>query len=137
MGKISGLGMGVTIDKSDGNGSDISNDINSFTVNTSRGEQDVTGIDKEAMERLLLLGDCEISLNGTFNAALSHLVFKDIGTIFAGQVGRTVAIAYPSSVTLSFEAVFSSYNIARGADGALTWTVTGRLADGTVPTFGP
>ena len=136
MGKISGLGMTLSVDDDGGNLQDISNDVTSFTVNTSRGEQDVTGIDKSAMERLLLLGDAEISISGVFNAALSHLVFRKIGTIFAGQVGRTVTIAYPSAVTLSFEAVFSSYNTARGADGALNFTATGKLADGTVPTFG-
>ena len=138
MGKTTGLGLTVSVDDAAGDLQDISNDINSFTVNTTRGEQDVTGIDKSALERLLLLGDAEISLTGVFNATAdkSHDVFKAIGTILAGQVGRTVTIAYPSAVTLSFEAVFSSYNTARGADGALNFTATGKLADGTVPTFG-
>ncbi|HUV73870.1 MAG TPA: hypothetical protein VMW79_06150 [Anaerolineae bacterium] len=136
MGKVTGLGMTLSVDDDAGNLQDISGDAPSFTVNTSRGEQDVTGIDKSAMERLLLLGDAEISISGVFNAALSHLVFRKIGTILAGQVGRTVTIAYPDAVTLSMEMVFSSYNINRGADGSLTWTATGKLADGTVPTFG-
>ncbi len=135
MSKLSGLGMSLSVDDSGGTPVDISNDVNSFNVKTSRGEQDVTGLDKEAMERLLLLGDAEISLNGTFNPTLSHTVFKNIGTIFAGQVGRTVTIGYPGPVGLAMEMVFTDYNIDRGNDGALTWTATGKLANGTVPTF--
>ena len=136
MAKTTGLGMTLSVDDDAGNLQDISNDSPSFTVNTSRGEQDVTGLDKSAMERLLLLGDAEISISGVFNAALSHLVFRKIGTIVAGQVGRTVTIAYPDAVTLSMEMVFSSYNVVRGADGSLTWTASGKLSNGTVPTFG-
>jgi len=138
MAKTTGLGLTVSIDDGAGALQDISNDITSFTVNTTRGEQDVTGLDKSAMERLLLLGDADISLTGVFNAAanMSHDVFKAIGTIFAGQVGRTVTIAYPDAVTLSMEVVFSSYNIARGADGSLVWTASGKLSNGAVPTFG-
>jgi len=135
MSKITGLGMQVEVDDSAGVPQDISNDINDITVNTSRGEQDVTGLDKEAMERLLLLGDASVSIKGTFNAALSHAVFKDFGTLFAGEVGRTVTLTYPGAVILEMEMVFENYDVARAANGALTWTVTGKLSDGTVPTW--
>jgi hypothetical protein len=135
--KISGLGMSLSVDDSGGAPVPIENDVTDFTVNTSRGEQNVTGIDVEALERLLLLGDAEISLKGTFNKDVSHSVFKDIGVLKAGEVGRTVTVGYPDGVTLDMEMIFTSYNIARGADGSLTWTATGKLSDGVVPTFAP
>jgi len=135
MSKITGLGMQVEVDDSSGAPIDISNDVNDVTVNTSRGSQDCTGLDKEAMERLLLLGDAKVSLKGTFNEALSHGVFKDFGTLFAGEVGRTVTLTYPGAVVLEMEMVFESYDVARAANGALTWTASGALSDGTVPTW--
>lgn len=135
MSKITGLGMQLEVDDSAGSPQDISNDVSEVTVNTSRGSQDVTGLDKEAFERLLLLADASVSLKGTFNAVLSHSVFKDFGTLFAGEVGRTVTLTYPGAVVLELELVFENYNVVRGADGSLTWTVSGKLSDGTVPNW--
>jgi hypothetical protein len=137
MAKESGLGLSCTVDDSAGTGRDISNDITGgITISTPSGVQDVTGLDKSAMERLLLLADAVITLNGTFNDAanMSHAVFKDYRTILAGQVGRTVAFAH-SGQTLSLELVFTDYQLNRAADGSLTWTAPGQLADGTVPTW--
>ena len=135
MTKISGLGMKLEVDDSAGDAQDISNDVQEVTVNTSRGSFDCTGLDKSALERLLLLADASLSLKGTFNAAadMSHDVFKDFGTLFAGEVGRTVTLTYPGAVVLEMEMIFESYNVVRGADGSLTWTVSGKLSDGTVP----
>jgi hypothetical protein len=134
MSKLSGIPVQLSVDNSAGAAKDISNDVNTFTVNTSRGEFDMTGLDKAAIERLLLLADAELSLTGTFNPDLSHLVFRDHG------VGnpREVTVVYPGGGaldTLIMNLVFSSYNVSRGADGALTWTSTGKLADGTTPAF--
>jgi hypothetical protein len=33
------------------------------------------------------------------------------------------------------EIVFTDYQLNRAADGSLTWTAPGQLADGTVPTW--
>lgn len=130
------MGMTITVDDSGGTGRDISNDINSLTIGTPSNQQDVTGLDKSGIERILLLADAEVTFNGTFNDAAdkSHAVFKNYRTIFAGEVGRTVAIAI-SGQTLSMEILFTSYNLSRGADGSLTWVATGGLADGTVPAW--
>jgi hypothetical protein len=134
MAKLTGIPIVVVVDDSASVAKTISNDINSVTLNTSRGEQDVTGLDKSAMERLLLLGDAELALNGVFNEALSHRVFRDCG------IGnpREVTVTFPGACALDhmvLNLVFSSYIVSRGADGALTWTASGKLADGTVPTF--
>jgi len=134
MTKSSGIPAQIEVDNSAGVAKDISNDVNNFTLKTSKGEFDMTGLDKAALERLLLLADAELSLTGMFNPDLSHRVFRDVG------VGnpRETTVTYPGGCALDhivLNLVFSSYVVARGADGALTWTSTGKLADGTVPTF--
>jgi hypothetical protein len=134
MAKMSGIPLVLTVANSNGGVVDISNDVNSVTLNTSRGEQDITGLDKEAIERLLLLTDAELGLTGTFNELLSHRVFRDCGS---GNP-RAVSITLPGGGALDVLAmnlVFASYVVSRGADGALTWTTTGKLFDGVVPVY--
>lgn len=133
MAKESGLGFSVTVDDSGGTGRDISNDITNLTLSTPRGVQDITGLDKSGIERLLLLADGVVTLNGVFNDAanLSHAVFK---TVPSSSVARTVAIAH-SGQTLNMEMLFETYDLTRAASGELTFTATGRLSDGTVPTW--
>ena len=134
--KESGLGMTVNVDDSGGTARDISNDITSITFGTSSGVQDISGLDKSAIERLLLLADGTVTITFVFNDAAnkSHAVFKDYRTIFAGEVGRTVTIAV-SGQTLAMEILFSDVNYNRAADGSLVGTATGSLADGTVPSW--
>ncbi|WP_372352621.1 hypothetical protein [Streptomyces sp. KL116D] len=100
---------------------------------TPRAVQDVTGIDKSAMERLLLLADFSITLNGVFNDATNqaHDVFK---TIPSTSVLRTVSLAV-SGQTLNNECLLTDYPLSRSDSGELTWAVPGVLADGTVPTW--
>jgi hypothetical protein len=95
--------------------------------------QDVTGIDKSAMERLLLLADFSVTLNGVFNPAAnqSHDVFK---TVPSTSVNRTVTLTV-AGVTLASEALFTDYPLSRSASGELTFAVPGVLADGAVPTW--
>jgi hypothetical protein len=135
MPKATGLGAVISVDDASGTARVISNDVTNFTTGTPRGVQDVTGVDKSAMERLLLLTDGTVTLNGVVNTStnMSHDVFK---TITTGSVNRTVAITYGSGgPTLTMECVFSDYSITRNADGSLTWTVSGVLADGNVPVW--
>jgi len=133
MAKETGLGFSLTIDDSGTTGRDISNDIDSFHFATPRGIQDVTGIDKSAFERLLLLADFSITVNGTFDDGtnLAHAVFK---TVPSTSVARTVAIAH-SGQTLSCETLFTDYQINRSQAGELKFTAPGVLSDGTVPTW--
>ena len=137
MAKQSGMGMTVAVDDSGGNIEAIGNDITNLSFATPRGVQDITGVNSSAMERLLLLADFSVTLNGVFNDAAttgSHTVLKNYRTILAGQVGRTVAIAV-SGQTLSMEILFSDYSLNRAADGSLTFTATGSLASGTAPAW--
>lgn len=133
MAKESGLGMSVNVDDSGGVARDISNDNLNIDFATPREEQDITGLDKSARERLQLLADFSVTLNGVFDDAanLAHDVFKDVAST---SVARTVTIVI-SGQTLPNEVFFSDYALSRGADGAFTWSAPGALSDGTVPTW--
>lgn len=133
MAKESGLGFSVAVDDSAAAAQTITNDITNLDFSTPRAEQDITGLDKSAHERLLLLADFTITLNGVFNDAanMSHAVFK---TVPSTSVARTVTLSH-SGQSLANETYFTDYQLTRAADGSLTWTAPGALADGTVPTW--
>lgn len=134
MAKSSGLGWTTaSVDDSSGTPQTIKNDFTNLQFATPRGVQDITGIDKSAYERLLLLADFSITLNGVFNPAsnMSHDVFK---TVPSTSVNRTVTLVV-SGKTLANEVLFTDYPLSRSDSGELTFAVPGVLADGTVPTW--
>jgi hypothetical protein len=133
MAKENGLGFSVIVDDSGGTPKTISNDITNFEVATPRAVQDVTGVDKSAMERLLLLADMSFSPSGVFNDAadFSHAVFK---TVPSTSVARTTTLAH-SGQTLAGELLYTDYALTRANTGELTWQAPGVLANGTVPTW--
>lgn len=134
MAKETGLGWTtLSVDDSGGSAQAIKNDITNFQFSTPRGVQDVTGVDKSAMERLLLLADFSITLNGVFNdaAGQAHSVFK---TVPSTSVARTTTLTV-SGQTLANEVLYTDYSLTRAQDGSLTWSAPGVLADGTVPTW--
>lgn len=134
MAKESGIGWTtLSVDDSAGSPQAIKNDITNLAISTPRAVQDVTGIDKSAMERLLLLADASITLNGVFNdaAGASHVVFK---TVSSTSVARTTT-ATVSGQTLANELLYTDYQLTRADDGALTWSAPGVLADGVVPAW--
>ncbi len=134
MAKDSGMGITtLSVDNSSGSAKPIKNDITNFAYSTPRGVQDVTGVDKSAMERLLLLADASLDLNGVFNPASdqSHDVFK---TVPSTSIARLVTLVV-SGQTLAPTLLFSDYALNRAADGSLTWTAPGALANGTAPTW--
>lgn len=124
----------LSVDDSGGSPEAIKNDITNLQFSTPRGVQDVTGIDKSAFERLLLLADFSITLNGVANFAASpsaHDVFK---TVPSTSVARTTSIGIGGK-TLAPEVLYTDYALTRAASGELTWSAPGVLADGTVPTW--
>lgn len=134
MAKETGLGWTtLSVDDSAGSVCDIKNDVTNFQFATPRGVQDVTGVDKSAYERQLLLADFTITLNGVFNdaASKSHVVFK---TVPSTSVARTTSLAI-SGQTLAGELLYTDYALTRAQSGELTWSAPGVLADGTVPTW--
>jgi hypothetical protein len=134
MAKESGLGWSTcSIDDSGGVARAIVNDFTNISFATPRGVQDVTGIDKSAYERLLLLADATFEGTIVFNDAAnqSHDVFK---TVSSTSVARTVTLTV-SGQTLANEMIFTDYPLTRAASGELTSTVPGQLANGAVPTW--
>lgn len=134
MAKSSGLGMAVAVDSSDTTARTISNDIGSVDLATPRGVQDITGVDKSAMERLLLLADASFGFSGFFNPAAnpsSHGVFS---TVPSTSVIRTTSVTVGGKV-LACECYYADYQLKRAQNGEATFTVTGLLGDGSVPTW--
>ena len=136
MAKESGMGWTtLSIDDSGGTLRAIKNDVTNFSFSTPRGVQDVTGVDKSAMERLLLLADMSLTLNMVFNPTGSHLVFR---TVPSTSVAREFTLTV-GGVTLGTTGtptlLFTDYQLTRGQDGSLTSTAPGVLANGVVPTW--
>jgi len=133
MAKESGLGMTVAIDDSGGSARTISNDITNLDFATPREEQDITGLDKSARERLLLLADFTVSVSGVFDDAsnMAHDVFK---TVPSSSVARTTTLTISGQV-LAGELFYTDYALSRGSDGSLTFSAPGALAGGVVPTW--
>jgi hypothetical protein len=136
MAKTSGLGATILCDDASSAAQTISNDCTDFQFATPRAVQDITGVDKSAHERLLLLADYSATLKGVFNTAtnLSHAVFK---TIPSTSVNRNLKIEPTSGGTpfLSCLCVLTDYALTRSNAGDLTWSVPAALADGTVPSW--
>lgn len=138
MAKTSGLGGVVKVADASSTLQTISNDVTNYTFTTPRATQDITGIDKFATEKLLLLADYTVTLNGVFNTAanLSHAVFS---TIPSTSVTRAVEVD-PIGTTAGFPKltvnnILTDYQITRTNTGELTWQVPGTLQDGAVPTW--
>lgn len=135
MSKESGIPIGaLSVDDAAGTARDIRTDIGNFQFATPRAVQDITGIDKSAIERQPLLADFSITLNAPAfddGSNLFHAVFK---TVPSTSVARTTTITI-SGQTLAPEVLYTDYQLNRGQDGSLQSTVPGVLADGTVPTW--
>lgn len=134
MAKSTGLGWTtLSVDDASNTQQAIKNDITNLQFATPRAVQDVTGVDKSAIERLLLLADFTITLNGVFNPASnqSHDVFK---TISSTSVNRLVTLVQ-NGKTLAPTVVLTDYPLTRAATGELTFAVPGSNANGAVPTW--
>lgn len=138
MAKVSGLGAVVIVADATGTARTITNDVTDYNFATPKAVQDVTGVDKSAHERLLLLADYTVTLKGVFNAAanMSHAVFS---TIPSTAVNRSVEIdpigTSSGNPKLVNNCVLTDYQITRANTGALTWQVPGSLADGATPSW--
>lgn len=133
MAKQSGMGMSLAVDDASSSAQTISNDATAIKFSTPRDVQDVTGLDKSALERIFLLADFSVEINGVYNTSAnkSHAVFS---TIPSTSVTRTVTIGVGGKF-LAGEMLLTDYALERGDDGGLTFTVPGVLADGTAPSW--
>lgn len=132
MAKVSGLGWTTaSVDNSAGSLTALKNDFTNLQFSTPVAIQDVTGIDKSAIERLPLLADFSITLNGVFDTT-AHAVFKDHQA--QATAVRTITLVVASQ-TLTNETILTDYALTRAAGGDFTFSVPAVLADGTVPAW--
>jgi len=120
-GKLSALTTTVTVASNN-----ISNDVLSFSFDTPYGVQEITGLDKSAVERLLLRADCTGSLTFAFNvdASRSHATLKTPGS-------KSFVINFGGVATATFTAITGNYALSVGADGAITGAASWQLSSGT------
>ena len=138
-GKTSGLGGAILVADSSQSAQTITNDVTNYQFSTPRAVQDVTGVDKSANERILLLADYSVTLNGVFNYTSSPNSHEVFSTIPSTSVNRSVEID-PLGTTsgmplLAVNCLLTDYQLTRAATGELTWQVPGSLADGTPPAW--
>lgn len=135
MAKSTGLNW-TTLQVADAAGTlrDLRNDMTNIQFSTPRAVQDVTGLDKSANERLLLLADFSCQFNGVFNptANQEHTVFSTVPTT---SVNRAVNMTTNGKNLNLTGVLFTDYQIQRPATGELTWQAPGSNADGGVPTW--
>ena len=134
MAKESGLGWTtLNVDDSGGNARDIRNDVTNLDWSMPRGVQDATGIDKSAIERLLLLADFSGTMTGVFDdgSNRAHDVLKTVGST---SVTRSIGIVI-SGQTLNNECLITDYALTRAQSGEFTYSAPFSLANGAVPTW--
>ena len=109
------------------------NDVTNVDFATPRNVQEITGMDKSAIERLLLLADYSSTWSGIFNDAsgAAHDVHKTVGST---SVTRSESLVV-SGQTLNNEVLLTDYQLARGASGEFTWTGPAVLQSGTAPSW--
>lgn len=130
MAKQSGLGDNLIID-----GFNVSGDVGSIdTIEGARAVQELTGLDKYAKERGLLVSDSKMEFTAYFNPPGSHQQFSALpqGDRLATYC-RGTGLGFPA-VTLT--AKQTDYQGTRGDDGSLTFKVPLVGADGEPMTWG-
>jgi len=133
-GKINGLGWTTcAVDNAAGSAQNIRNDITNLTFATPRAVQDVTGLDKSAIERILNLADWSATFNGVMNID-ANMGFAVFSSCSSTSVQRTITNTF-SSQTLAVEALITDFQVTRAAAGELTYSVPAVLANGAVPTW--
>jgi hypothetical protein len=126
--KVSGIPTSFTIDDAAGSPVTFSNEVGTVSINLSRAQQDVSGLDVDGTERIQLRGDYTVSFTGFWNPEVVIPVFGDL----AGA--RDLIIAYPGA-TLTGVVVISSFTPAVAQDGSLGWTAEGAQSAGELGEF--
>jgi hypothetical protein len=128
MAKTSGIPTAFTIDDAMGSPVTFSNEVGTVSLNLSRAQQDVSGLDVDGTERIQLRGDYTCSFTGFWDPAVVVPVFGDL------SAARTLVVEYPGA-TLTGEVVLSSFTPAVAQDGSLGWTAEGAQSAGELGTI--
>ena len=109
--------------------------MTNWTLSTPRAVQDVTGVGKSANERILLLADCSVTLNGVFDDEATTGGSRRVRhhPVHVGSAGSSPSPRPPTTRTSRPTCLLTDYQLTRAATGELTWQVPGSLADGAVP----
>jgi hypothetical protein len=130
MAKITGLGQTtLNLDNDAAAAQDIRNDVTNYDFGTPYNVQEITGVDKSAVERQLLLADYSGTLNGVVNPSANRQHAVMSGDL---RVVRTLAMTVAAQ-TLSAEVLLTDYKWTRASGGELTYQTPFSLADGTTP----
>jgi len=132
--KENGLGATLSLDDSTGTARAVTNDVRDVSISTPKAHQDITGLDKSAVERLQLITDHLIDVNGIFNDAATTGLFTVLKTIPSTSVQRAAAFAV-SGNTLTTENMFNDMKLSRSAGGELLISTHGENSDGALPTW--
>lgn len=132
MAKETGLGWTtLTVENDAAVAQDIRNDLTNLDFATPYNTQEITGIDKFAMERQLLLADFTGTLNSVFNPAANRVHDVMSGDL---RVARTMVITI-SGQSLTNDVLFTDYALTRAAGGEFTAQHPFVLQNGAVPTW--
>lgn len=132
MAKQTGLGWTrLEVDDDTGTPRELGNDVTNLDFATPYNVQEITGVDKFAFERLLLLADFSGTLNSVFNPAANRMHVVMSGDL---RVVRTLGLTIAAQI-LNNEVLFTDYSLTRASGGEFTAQHPFVLADGTVPNW--
>lgn len=123
MAVVNGIPTSFTIDDSSGTPVTFSAEVGTITLNTSRAQQDISGLDVDGTKRINLRGDYTVDMSGFWDPDTVIPVFGDL----TGE--RDISIAYPGA-TYTGVIVLSTFAPARNQDGSMGWTANGSQSDG-------
>ena len=130
MAKQTGLGDYLAVDDSGGTARDISDNVVSYDANLVQNLIEATSLSKSTVERIPGINDGTFPISGVadFASNKSHDVFKTRTGVrtFDLRIGGNTS----SNPRLQVECRVASYNLSRGADGALNWTAELMVSDG-------
>ena len=132
MAKSTGLGWtAFSVDDAGAVARDIRTDVNSLDFSTPYDTEDVTGLDKSAVERLALLADFKGSFKFTFDPTANY-----VHSVLSGdlRVVRTMTITVAAK-TLANEVLLTEYSLTRDSSGSFNGSCPFVLADGTTPAW--
>jgi hypothetical protein len=141
--KVTGLAWTtLSVGDSSNAAQDIRNAVTELDFATPRAVQDVTGVDKSAIERLLLLADYSINLKGVFDTLATSGAHAVFSTVPSTSVNRCVLLTangknlnMGSTGANNGAVLFTDYKITRAAAGELTYEAPGVGSTGVVPTW--
>jgi hypothetical protein len=116
MTKTSGVGAALLV-----NQYDISGDIGAMTsMGVTWNLQDVTGLDKDGTERIVLRGDAQMAYNAFWNSAAGRAI--PVLEPLSGALATYCQRAALGARTRTLKGVKSTWSATRGQDGALAAT---------------